>query len=251
VFVDPNYYGMFIATAIVVAANWILGTHDERVRWLLGFTMLVLVGGLIVSQSRSAFLALLIALVVGAFVRARALGILMAVAAAVIGLLLLPLLIELRLTNAGGAVTDLGLARTMASDAYRLDAVLHGPQLFLTSPVFGVGLGNYLLITGDASHNWYMVVLAEQGLLGIASLLLVLGLAALSLRGRPTLPRAVGYGVLAILTIGGFFLEPTIETQWSLPAAILVTAAVVCRWDPLTRRPARMTMGADRSASRA
>ena len=98
----------------------------------------------------------------------------------------------------------------------------------------------YLLLTGDAAHNWYSVVLAEQGLLGLGSLLLLLGLAALSLRRRPTVPRAVGYSVLTILAVGGLFLEPTIETQWSVPAAILVTAAVVCRWDPDSQRSSRM-----------
>ena len=55
-----------------------------------------------------------------------------------------------------------------------------GPIIWLTSPIFGVGFGRYVFASGEfgvrggVAHNWYMTVLAEQGVVGIALWVLLL-----------------------------------------------------------------------------
>jgi O-antigen ligase len=116
------------------------------------------------------------------------------------------------------------------SDAGRLERVLAGPQLFLSSPIFGVGLGGYHAITGDASHDWYMTVLAEEGLVGAALWVLMLLAYALGMRRREMTPRSIGFACLAVLAVGSLFTDPPHEDQSSLTTATILTAAYVAEW---------------------
>lgn len=227
---DPNYFGMVAATMLVIAFGWLLVTRERVQRVLLLVVMVELGAGLAVSQSRSAFIALGLGLVVVAFTHSRRTGLVTTGLVATAGALLAPLLIQWRLTNTGGVVNALTLSRLAESDAGRLDLVLEGPRLFLQSPVFGVGLGEFVQAVGDASHNLYSVILAEQGIVGVI-LVVSFGVALLgAIRRREVTARAVGLGVLSILSIGAFFLEPTLETSWSVPAAIVLTLVLAADW---------------------
>ena len=213
---------------------WLPAFPGRRARFLIGAVLFVLLAGLAITQSRAAFAALLVGVVAAAFTRNRRLGFLIALIGILLAATLYTFLVDLRLTETAGAVTDLGMLRHAESDAYRLETVLRGPALFATSPIFGVGLGEYWNITGDASHNWFMLVLAEQGMVGIT----LMGLAIIAvLRGlmrRALDPRAVGMGVLVVFLTGGMFLEPMSATQWAIPAMIILAAAFVAHWDPTT-----------------
>ena len=229
---DPNYFGMLMATLLTAAFAWLGASRQWRVRTLLIVSMGLLAAGLTVSQSRSAVLAVVAGVLVVAFTRGRKAGLAVLALVGALAVVLVPVFMQWRVTNTGGAVNALSLSRLAESDEGRLDLVLEGPRLFLESPVFGVGLGVFVQQVGDASHNWYSLVLAEQGSVGVTLVALLAMVIYRALRDRPTAARSLGYGVLAVLAVGAFFLEPTLETQWSVPAIIAVTAAVVADWRP-------------------
>ena len=157
---DPNYFGMVAATMLVIAFGWLLVTRERVQRVLLLVVMVELGAGLAVSQSRSAFIALGLGLVVVAFTHSRRTGLVTTGLVATAGALLAPLLIQWRLTNTGGVVNALTLSRLAESDAGRLDLVLEGPRLFLQSPVFGVGLGG---IRSSGRRRVSQLVLGHSG----------------------------------------------------------------------------------------
>ena len=122
---------------------------------------------------------------------------------------------------------------------------LAGVALFLTSPIFGVGFGHYLdaaaQIPGTqvahAAHNWYTYLLGEQGIVGAAMWLLLLGFLVVKLLRQPAWPRSVGLSVAAALVAACLFLEvPTSFQTFAVPAIVLV-AAIVGRWPPRRPRP--------------
>jgi O-antigen ligase len=221
---------MLSVTILVAAFGWFLATRHQVQRLLLLATMGMLGAGVAVSQSRSAIIALAVGVLAVTFARSRRAGLVALSLVGLAGLLLTPVLVEWRVMNTAGTFTELGLSRLAASDAVRLDLVLAGPKLFIESPIFGVGLGGFLERIGDASHNWYSVTLAEQGLVGVTLVTLLVITLYRALRYRPTVARSISYGVLAVLATGALFLEPTDETQWSVPAVIIVTGAIVADW---------------------
>jgi O-antigen ligase len=229
-FTDPNYFGMLTVTVLVAAFGWFLAMHGRLQRSLLLAAMGVLGAGLVVSQSRSALFSVAVGVLVVAFTRSRRLGMIVLALVGLAAAAAVPLLLEFRLTNSGGVATELGMSRLAESDEGRLDLVMEGPRLFLESPIFGVGLGGFVEIVGDASHNWFALIMAEQGLVGITLTVLLAFALVRALRARATLPRSIGYGVLSVLATGALFLEPTLETQWAVPAIIIITAAIVADW---------------------
>ncbi len=229
-FADSNYYGVFVASATVLALAWLAEWRWGLMRLVLIATTVLLLAGLVVSQSRSGFLTLLAGVAVVAFTRSRRLGVAMVVASLVFGLVALPILVEWRLTNSLGAAASLGVAGLGASDAGRLESVMAGPRLFLTSPLFGVSIGRYEELAGIASHNWFMTVLAEHGAFGFSLWIAFLTSLALALRSRPPFARSVGYGVLAAFIAGSMFLEPPREDQSSILIVVTIAAALVADW---------------------
>ena len=85
---------------------------------------------------------------------------------------LYPAFIQWRLENE--SVTR--YATLVESDNVRIDGLLAGVQLFLSAPLLGIGFGHYIQLSTDVpgvldpinAHNWYLAVLAEQGLVGVA-----------------------------------------------------------------------------------
>lgn len=231
-FADPNYYGLFIASAASLAFAWLLGAGRRSVRLFLTVAIAVMVAGIVVSQSRSALIALLAGVVVGAWVRQRRYGVALLVVGLAAGLIVLPLLVEWRIENATAGSTRALMSGLEGSDTGRLGAVLAGPQLWLQSPIVGVGLGRFQELAGIASHNYFMTVLAEHGLFGIVLWCLLLLSVVVALRRRRMFARSVGGAVLTVFLVGSLFLEPPREDQSSILIALTVTAALVARWGP-------------------
>jgi O-antigen ligase len=96
------------------------------------------------------------------------------------------------------------------------------------------------------AHNWYIEVLAEQGLVGVV----LWGLLSVSLvvevRKRSPRARAVGFPVLAALAVGSVFLEaPTAFQTVGLPAIAMV-AVFVSDWGVVGRGEPAFTAGGAR-----
>ncbi len=153
-----------------------------------------------------------------------------------------PMFVDWRLTTETGSASLTSAAQLAASDEGRFSAVLAGPALFATSPVFGIGFGQYKYLSGpfiDSSsglvaHNWYGTVLAEQGLLGIGLWVLMLFAVAVRIRSLPPRPRLIGCATFGALTVGCMFLEPPTSFQTSVLPALVLTAALVADWTART-----------------
>jgi O-antigen ligase len=239
-FGDPNYFGLFQATAISAALAMYVIARSRRVRLLLAGTLIVLGIAFAIALSRAALVALAAGVVTLAFTRSRRTGLLAVLAVAVFVFVVYPVYLQLRLLADAGALPATQAALVLErSDASRLAAALAGPQMFMTSPVFGIGFGQYPLMSGRytgypiESHNWYMNVLAEQGLVGV--LLWVPMLAAITRAlVRATSPaRSVGLAVFVTYAVGSVFLQPPYSVQTSAFAVIVVVTALAGSWSQL------------------
>jgi len=244
-FGNPNYFGQFLASAVALAAAWWAVSRSWRVRWML-LSVLILIGvGLTLSLSRGGFVALLGGLAAATLVRNRRLGLATICVGAVVVLVAYPAFVEWRLGGPSGPEAQAALASLARSDGARLGGVLAGVPLFLSSPMVGVGFGHYsfetVILAGApvpiAAHNWYMNVLGELGIVGIALWLGVLAAVAVGLRSRPEAARSIGAAAFGTLVIGSAFLEPPASFQASALTIGVLAAALVGDWSkPMWRR---------------
>jgi O-antigen ligase len=238
-FGNANYFGLFEAIAIVTAVGLSFGIRSVPLRWVLLAASVAFGIGVALSLSRGAIVALVAGLACLAFSRARAriaVGITAGLLAA--GLVLFPIFLAWRLSITDGSASAASYSVLAQSDAGREGAVLAGPQLFLTSPLFGIGWGHYLPMspqfTGPGNsinaHNWYMSVLAEQGTVGIVLTTMLLVALVAALRTRPTFPRSVGFGALGAYAVGLLFLEAPTTFETSVLPILVIVAALASAW---------------------
>jgi uncharacterized membrane protein YfbV (UPF0208 family) len=183
-FSHPNVLGGFIAVLLPLQLVYLrLGRYARtyiRDRSVVSVSMLFGVAALVLTFSRSAWivagLGVVSVLVLekmwrdeGLMVQ-RAFWILMSVLA--VGLVCVGLVYHPSLTD--------------PSVTMRADLAAAAIRLWLQSPWFGVGLGNYLVRLPDVStarsmfflqpvHNIYLLVFAETGLVGLVAFLLLIG----------------------------------------------------------------------------
>jgi len=233
-FGNPNSFGLFEAIATVTAVGLMFGARSVRLRWVLLGASVVLGIGVALSLSRGAVIALAAGLACLAFSRARAriaVGIVAGLLAA--GLILFPIFVDWRLSIQASSTSAL-----TQSDAGREGALLAGPQLFMTSPLFGIGWGHYLDMSAEFTgpgnsinaHNWYVSVLAEQGTVGIVLTTMLLVALVAALRTRPRFPRSVGFGALGAYAVGSLYIEAPTSFQTSVLAILVIVAALVSDW---------------------
>jgi O-antigen ligase len=186
-FFDPNIYGRFLATVIVLLVGVMLWTERRRVVALSGGAVAVLFAGLVLTLSQSSLAALLVGLVVLSALRwspvwtAAAVAGVVAVAAAAV------------FAFPGAVKVDLGSGKSVdKATSGRLDLVKGGGRLFQDRPLYGYGSGSYTEQyrvhervsserAADASHTIPVTVGAEQGLIGLLLYLALLVLAFLRL----------------------------------------------------------------------
>ena len=121
-----------------------------------------------------------------------------------------------------------------------------GVAMFLASPVFGVGFGVFQFLSpayvgasqATASHNAYIQILAEQGLVGmlvVASFMVMLVVALI----RSVSPlRGAALAMLSCYLIQSWFINSTTSIQVS-GLTWLTMAAALCAVDVRKPRQAR------------
>ena len=237
-FGNPNYFGHFLAAAIALAIAWAAITRERGRQWALIGAGFLIGYALTLSLSRGAIAAFLAGILVLAFSRSRALGVAVVVVGLAAILIIYPIFIQWRLESLNGYASSAAYQALQASDASRLDAILAGPQLFLTAPLFGIGFGQYSELSSQftslhfaiGSHNWYMSVLAEQGLVGTILWLLLLASVAHKLWSRPPAARWVGFAVLAVFAAGSAFVTQPVSFQTAVLPVIVIVATLVGDW---------------------
>ena len=243
-FGHPNQYGGFLAFLIPLAIAMLVSrAFGPRIRWLAAAALLAAVPALSFSYARGAILALAVgSLIWLALLRPRyALGAAVVVGAA--AFLLAPSALRERF-NTQAASSDVPLR----SDIWGAALDVYG-----TSPVLGVGLDNFstayaqlpstlahatqrrllnqsgLLVPPNA-QNLYLNTLAEEGIIGLGALVVLLasalwtagrGARAPDARGR-AICLAVGAG-LATLCVHGI-LEATLLNEVAFPLFALLAS---------------------------
>lgn len=172
-FKDPNVFGPFLVPALLIVTEEIFNARLLRVRRsakLLAFAVLAL--GVFLSYSRAAWLNAAVAIAVfvlvvtfrrGGFKRAIAVVSLLAVA----GMLVL---VVVAVTGSAGFLAT--RTHYEAYDVERFGAQRAGIGLVAQHP-FGIGPGQFEVFVGYGAHSLYVRSLTEQGILGLAILLLL------------------------------------------------------------------------------
>lgn len=240
-FGNPNYLGTLVSLTAVIGASLLTVVRTRRARAFLATAVAVAVGALLFSQSRGALIAAFLGFASLTWARSRRLAIIVVGVGVIAAVVLYPAFVEWRLANLGvqraATITD--------SDEGRLEGTLAGFQLFLQSPILGIGFGHYtsmsVLVPGIHSpinaHNWYVNVLAEQGLVG-AVLWVLLTIAVIrEVLTRPIVAQRLAIPILGALAGAFLFLEAPMSFQtFSLPMLALV-AALRGQWPGFQTNP--------------
>jgi O-antigen ligase len=161
-FGNPNDLALHLVMMIPLAVGLLLSTRNVLAKPLYAASVLLMVGGVIVSFSRGAFLGLLGAGIVLAWKLGRRNRLVMVV---LIGVFVVALL-----TLAPGEYTErlstIGSVSRDASSSSRRDLLVRSIIVAIYNPVFGVGIGNFHIVSIRelVSHNAYTQVASEMGL---------------------------------------------------------------------------------------
>ncbi len=176
IFYDPNIMGRYLAIAVVAAVAWMWLRPSTRMLMIGTAVIVLLLGGLMVSFSRSSCLLVMTAMVLLAW---RAFGARRTLAVGGIAFVIL----------AGGAIAGSHNIRGALTSTHHLSTVSEGRfglmsgglHIWKQAPIVGSGVGSFqakFTATETASqiahkqvsisHNAPITVLAELGLIGIA-----------------------------------------------------------------------------------
>jgi len=232
-FFDPNIYGRFLATVMIVLAGWLVWLRRGRTVVAVTLALAVLWGGLVLSFSQSSIGALLLGLAVIAALRwnVRDTVAVSLAGAAVAGALALlaPSVLHVHLGSSASADTS-------TSGRYAL--VKGGVDLFAQRPLQGFGSGSFAREyrrrengssdrAVSASHTTPITIAAEQGIVGLLVYLALLAAALARLfgsaRGRPErIVVAAAFGALMLHTMlyAAFLEDPTTWVALALGTAL-------------------------------
>lgn len=169
VFWDPNVYGRYLALVLVLVTATLLWVKERRAFWVLAATILVLWLGLAQTFSQSSYIALLAGLAVLAAIRWDWRWTAAAVAAGLVGAVLVVTLV--------GGSGKVNFSRLNIDTSGRANLVQGGIDLFAERPLQGYGSGSFQAayrehrknkdVPVSVSHTEPVTIAAEQGVLGL------------------------------------------------------------------------------------
>ena len=168
-----NHLGAFVAQYGAFLLGLFLCDDNKKRRWLYLTAVLFSLHPLFFSYSRGAYAAATVALVFFGLIKKRSLLVLASVIF-VSWQTLLPVTVVERIT-----MTETPSGQIEASAAHRLVLWETAKDIFQENPIFGVGFGGFGLAvppdeTKTDTHNFYMRMLSEQGIIGITLFLMLL-----------------------------------------------------------------------------
>ena len=165
---DPNAYGGLLVAAYVICEGASLGQAPLFKGTMLWISRLTLGLGILFTFSRSAWMALLLALLLLCALQTRvAIRVVLALLVAAPCLLLL-------MGNRFVPVFQEMASRPKQVQG-RFDLIHDALQAFARHPIFGGGIGSFRLGEGEIAHNSAMWFLADFGIVGLTALLGFLG----------------------------------------------------------------------------
>jgi len=197
VFLGPNHLASFLVEYMLIGLSIFWGVKkDKLLRYVCGFSFLVCIYPVLFLYSRGAYVGLLLGMLAFAFLRARIL----------IPVLIIPLLFwQAVLPNA--VVERITMSMAGGSEHENVgnrDFIWNrGKEVFREHFVFGIGYRTFQYMTGEGelkdTHNMYLSVAAEMGVIGIAIFVLILMYAARSglalyARAKDPMLKSLGMG---------------------------------------------------------
>ena len=173
---DPN----IVATIIMIGLFACLGSiFAKKKRGILHTMLVIFLGaGMLFTGSRGALISFVVGFGVLLFLEMRNRGsrkyvlalIMLVVITAIIALKFMP---EELLTSRFSQESILGFDEYKRGSHNRYTIWLHALELFIQSPVIGYGSGNFFnaittVYEECASHNMYILILIEEGIIGLA-----------------------------------------------------------------------------------
>jgi O-antigen ligase len=231
-FSDPNFLGEYMALAVVFGLG-ALALARRPMKLLLAPIAILGVVCVAVTFSRGAYLAVLVGLVVLIGTRNRAVALVVVILAGIVALTLYPAFLDARIGVALSPHEALALLR---SENSRTDLAAAAFAIFASSPVFGIGFGVFHFVSpsfaGDSasiatySHNQFLNILAEQGIVGV---LLVTGIAVLLIVALAKSRSPLRWAALAMgatYLVLSLFINSTTDFQGSSLLWLVMAAAL-------------------------
>jgi O-antigen ligase len=232
-FSNSNYFAFFSAQALVMLVE--LVAIERRARRATAAAAAVLVAiGLVLTLSRGGYLGGAVGLFVLLALRRPRAALALAGAAVLAVLVLYPVFLAFRLEISAGAA-DLGAyLDQQRSEHWRELAFGAGIQMFLGAPVFGIGFGMFQFLSpayigfspATYSHNQWLDLLAEQGLVGMGFMLATLTGLVVALRRSTHALRLGALAMLAAYAVESLFINSLTSVQISGPLFLVLAAAL-------------------------
>jgi O-antigen ligase len=239
-FSNPNYFGAFAALAAVMLVGLATAAPSRPGRLFFLAGAATCITGLALSLSRGGILSSLVGLLTLAFMRSRSFGIAVTIAVVAIGAVAYPLFLGARLEQTFGAATTDAYIQATQSEESRLSMIAGGLALWAAAPIFGVGFGRFQTLippfTSEVSltypHNWYVRVLAEQGVAGALVVGIIIVALLLALRRSQEPLRATALAMTFATLTFNLFGEPLLGLQstgilWLVCAGALLPSAAI------------------------
>jgi len=202
-FHDPNIFGPFMAVLALLVLDELFQPRLLRMRRFYKFAILIVLGsGVLFSFSRAAWLnaavgafAMLVVYTLRLGGGRRAMTVLLTLLAALAALAVF--------VSVSGSATFLSeRARLQSYDTSRFSAQESGLRLVATYP-FGVGPGQFESYITISAHSAYVRALAEQGVLGLATILALI-VATLIFAARNAVIGRDTYGIGSASLLGAW-----------------------------------------------
>jgi O-antigen ligase len=203
---DPNDLGLVMALSVPMSYWFFLQTR-RRVRWLYIAHLLLAGVTILLTASRGAMLALIVALSIvpatAALLTRRELRI-VSVGALLMGAAALIVVPE----SAGRRLSTIPDELMGGELSGRASIWVAGVEMFRDHPFVGVGAGAYLhsvrsnVAVPNVAHNTFLSVVAELGIIGLCIFCALLGLLVLSVQELPWHSRRMWLVCLAVWGVG-------------------------------------------------
>jgi|GEM_PF-4912452 len=177
---DPNFFGVTLAITLPLIAYIISQTKSRLIKVLLGITTIVFIFTILMTASRVAFLTLCMILILFVLFFRKYLKVWATLVAILFGLIMAAPDVFFRRLSALSTIAE-GASSSIDTVALRFKLIAVSLDLFLKSPLLGVGPGNffiessrYVTFLGSSvyAHNTYLTILAEMGIVALALYLL-------------------------------------------------------------------------------
>ena len=231
-FSDANYLGLFMAPAAILALSALTWSRGVLRRLLVPVVILLFVC-IATTFSRGTYLGTLVGVLILIAMRSKPAALVFAIGAGFLALTLYPAFLEARL---GGVLSADDAFDLLRSESSRTAVAAAAFAMLASSPVFGVGFGVFQYVspsyTGDSavvatfSHNQFLNVLAEQGVVGILFVSGMVVLLAIALRTSRSPVRGTALAMGGAYLVLSLFINSTTSFQGSCLLWLVMAAAL-------------------------